>query len=361
MRRVGLITALVVVGSLALASVAWGDTITPMCTTAQGTQPCANGWYTTPVLQLTWTWSAGGTPSNCNEAAYASDSTSTVSCTVSWGQTGSTAYYTVRVETSNPTATAVPSRPPDSGGWYNQPLTLTFQGSSFSGIASCTSTPYTGPDTGSATVTGSCVDNAGKTVTATSAPFAYDAAPPSLAVSANAGDQSVALVWSSSGDPAPIVAARVTRQPDTTGGPAYAGDATGFEDTSVRDGVQYAYTVSVEDAAGNVASQTITATPGPRLLAPIANAALTAPPMLSWTPVKGASYYNVQLYRDGKVLSTWPAHARLQLRRSWKFDGRRFRLKPGRYRWYVWPGFGRRSAARYGHRIGAGTFVVARD
>ena len=75
----------------------------------------------------------------------------------------------------------------------------------------------------------------------------------------------------------------------------------------------------------------------------------------------GASYYNVQLYRGAKVLSTWPAHARLQLRPTWRFDHRRYRLKPGRYRWYVWPGFGRRGSARYGRLIGSGGFVVTRS
>jgi hypothetical protein len=84
--------------------------------------------------------------------------------------------------------------------------------------------------------------------------------------------------------------------------------------------------------------------------------------MLTWTTVPGATYYNVQLFRADptKLLSIWPKHAGLQLRRTWRFDGRRYRLKPGKYRWYVWPGFGRRSAGRYGHMIGSGTFVVVR-
>jgi hypothetical protein len=83
--------------------------------------------------------------------------------------------------------------------------------------------------------------------------------------------------------------------------------------------------------------------------------------MLSWTPIRGATYYNVQLYRGGgKVLSVWPAHADFQLRPTWRFDGRRYKLKPGRYRWYVWPGFGKRRADRYGRVIGAGTFVIVR-
>ncbi|MBV9002130.1 MAG: hypothetical protein JO304_23950, partial [Solirubrobacterales bacterium] len=209
-----------------------------------------------------------------------------------------------------------------------------------------------------------CVDTAGKTVTVASAPFAFDNTPPSLAVGATSGDRSVMLTWQTSGDVAPTASVVVTRS--RTGGHAaasttvYAGDAAGFQDTHVRNGVRYQYTVTAFDQAGNASSQAITVIPGPHLLAPAANAVVTAPPMLSWTPVRGATYYNVQLYRGGKVLSIWPTQADLQLRRKWRFDGRRYHLKAGQYRWYVWPGFGRRSSARYGHVIGSGTFVVVR-
>jgi hypothetical protein len=82
--------------------------------------------------------------------------------------------------------------------------------------------------------------------------------------------------------------------------------------------------------------------------------------MLTWTPVGGASYYNVQLYLRGRqIFSAWPAGADVQVGRSWRFDGRRYRLEAGRYRWYVWPGFGARTAARYGPLIGRGAFTVA--
>ena len=38
--------------------------------------------------------------------------------------------------------------------------------------------------------------------------------------------------------------------------------------------------------------------------------------------------------------------------------GRRYRLTPGRYRWYVWPGLGARSAKRYGSVLGSSSFVI---
>jgi hypothetical protein len=90
-------------------------------------------------------------------------------------------------------------------------------------------------------------------------------------------------------------------------------------------------------------------------------AVVRVPPLLRWTPVRGASYYNFQLYRGGKkILSVWPRKASLQLKSSWRFHGRRYRLSPGRYRWYVWPGFGPLAARRYGPAIGRHTLVIRR-
>jgi hypothetical protein len=94
-------------------------------------------------------------------------------------------------------------------------------------------------------------------------------------------------------------------------------------------------------------------------LSPVSGAQVVVPPLLTWTPVRHADYYNVRLYRGRhKVLSIWPRHPRLQLRLAWRFEGHRHRLTPGRYRWYVWPGFGQRSAGRYGKAIGSGMFVM---
>jgi hypothetical protein len=68
--------------------------------------------------------------------------------------------------------------------------------------------------------------------------------------------------------------------------------------------------------------------------------------------VKRATYYNVQLFRGKKkILSVWPKSTYLQLRLRWTFRGRQMRLTAGSYRWYVWPGFGKRSARRYGRLV----------
>jgi hypothetical protein len=130
-------------------------------------------------------------------------------------------------------------------------------------------------------------------------------------------------------------------------------------DRRVANGTRYEYHVTLTDQAGNAARRTLGVVPGPRLRAPAAKQQLTAPPLLRWTPVRGARYYNVQLKRDGKkILSRWPGAAQLQLPSTWRFKGRRHRLKPGSYRWVVWPGKGPRSKGRYGPRIGARSFVI---
>ena len=99
----------------------------------------------------------------------------------------------------------------------------------------------------------------------------------------------------------------------------------------------------------------------PRLLSPTAGARLDSPPRLRWTPVDRATYYNVQLWRGGrKILSAWPARTRFQVGTRWSFRGQSYRLTAGRYRWYVWPGFGPRSNARYGTLIGKRTFVIVK-
>jgi hypothetical protein len=65
--------------------------------------------------------------------------------------------------------------------------------------------------------------------------------------------------------------------------------------------------------------------------------------------VGGASYYNVQLYRGGRLIRTaWPTRARLRLRH----------LRPGRYRWYVWPGYGSRAERGFGRLVGHSSFVA---
>ena len=95
------------------------------------------------------------------------------------------------------------------------------------------------------------------------------------------------------------------------------------------------------------------------LLSPKAGARVTRAPLLVWRRVAGARYYNVQVFRGGrKVFSAWPTRTRLQLRAQWKYLGRQMRLTPGRYRWFVWPGYA--NPRRYGALLGQSSFVMGR-
>ena len=103
---------------------------------------------------------------------------------------------------------------------------------------------------------------------------------------------------------------------------------------------------------------TADASPTAPLVSPPAGARISAPPTLAWKPVPKATYYNVQVMHNGKVLSTWPVEARLRMPDAWQFSGRDFRLERGVYRWYVWPGFGTRAEKDYGQLLGSSFFIV---
>jgi hypothetical protein len=221
-------------------------------------------------------------------------------------------------------------------------------------------------------VTGNCGDHAGNTATG-SLDVKYDDQPPTLqALPSEVGNNRAVIHWTASPD---TVLTEVTRSPGIGGSPAsvvYSGTGSTFSDPGVVNGQTYTYSINARDAAANVASVTVTVTPPAPDAAPASDAVApvtpeTAPavaphdagvrkplalPRLKWRRVKSATYYNVQLFRGKKkILSRWPRSTHLQLQPRWTFGGRLMRLTPGRYHWYVWPGFGKRSDRRYGRLL----------
>lgn len=97
------------------------------------------------------------------------------------------------------------------------------------------------------------------------------------------------------------------------------------------------------------------------------------PPNPGGTPPE-ARFYNVQLYRvinrSGgraqksvilrKILSAFPTRPRYDVPPTWVFENAQHRLKPGVYRWFVWPGLASRTDDSYGELLVAATFVVQR-
>ncbi len=82
-------------------------------------------------------------------------------------------------------------------------------------------------------------------------------------------------------------------------------------------------------------------------------------PVLTWRPVSGASFYAVRLFRgDVRILDLWPSTTHVRVPASWVYGGADFKLRPGRYRWYVYPGIGNPSRLRLGKLAEAGALVV---
>jgi hypothetical protein len=141
----------------------------------------------------------------------------------------------------------------------------------------------------------------------------------------------------------------------------FRGTASSFVDKRITAGVEYVYTLRAVDQAGNEsAEETVVGLPKVLTLRNLPYVPRAAPkPILRWDSVKGARYYNVQLFRGAKrVLAAWPGTHQLGVPAAWKWDGRSYRLRPGHYHWYVWAGFGPRAFARY-RTVGSAEFIVA--
>jgi hypothetical protein len=207
-------------------------------------------------------------------------------------------------------------------------------------------------------VSGGCVDAAGNQAS-TTATFQYDSTPPALgAVAVAVSSRSATVSWKQPADAAGVAITRSPGRGKQKASVVYRGHAASFRDTNLTPGVTYRYDVAVSDAAGNTRTVDAKAAVA-ALYLPAAGARARPGTVLAWGKVANASYYNVQIFRGThKVLSAWPKGPTLRLRRTWTYAGKSFRLAPGRYRWYVWPGRGPLKSAKYGALLGGNTFVV---
>jgi len=318
----------------------------------------SNGWYRGSShgdnVVVHWSVSLDATSTNCLAAVTVPGPTSGTTQTC-WALNadGRTTAVTrkIAIDATPPTGlTASFSRAPDYNGWYNHPVSIHWAGTdATSGVASCSSVTYQGPASGAATVNGGCTDKAGNS-SSQSVQLAYDSTPPVLGSvterSTGAGD---ILQWSSSSASDHVVVRRAVRgkKPGRT---VFAGAGSGFTDGKIRPGVQYRYEVQSFDQAGNASATVVVAgLPKVLILRKTKYVLQAAPnPILRWARVRGADYYNVQLYRGSKrIYAAWPTMRQVGIPTTWKWSGHRYHLAPGQYRWYVWAGFGPRSSAHY--------------
>jgi hypothetical protein len=346
--RIGVV--LVVSASLALPSGAAAQrSISHSCDTPTSSDSCQR-WYTGASVSLQWTWSPLGTLiSGCQNATFTAEAVVERSCTVEWPDTSITQKIWIGIDRTPPQLVGVtPGRPANPNGWFNRPVQLTFQGTdATSGVASCSSMTYGGPDGLGVPIAGSCSDVAGNVGSGT-LPINYDAtAPRQPSVGVLPGNKQVSLEWSAPPDAlAQVVRSRKGAKPVVV----FTGASEHLTDHRLHNGRRYRYIVTLIDQAGNRSADAASAVPTTSpLLLPAHGARVHSAPTLVWKPVRGARYYNAQLLRRGhKILTRWPRGPHLQLHK----------LIPARYCWYVWPGFGKRSERRYGKLLGKSCFTV---
>ena len=190
---VGVCASLLVALTICATAASAASPPTAMCTIGGVTQPCVSpGWYTGPV---TLTWSPNGSNftgglrsphvqrGHCRIGGADLQPIERVpvpgSPTTS-GMVSGTVTSWVDVEVSAPAAVATPSRPPDANGWYNHRCRSgSVAARSQRSARAPRLRPPGGPATSSTTLTGSCIDNAGKTAVG-SFNIAYDATPPTV-------------------------------------------------------------------------------------------------------------------------------------------------------------------------------------
>jgi hypothetical protein len=257
-----------------------------------------SGWFTSGV-SVKWTASGETSTTGCDTQYLTADTPgTTIACTASAPGDSVTHTVTVQIDQTPPTAvTATPARPPDVSSFYTAPLPISWSATdATSGIASCTTLTYAGPDGPAVAPTGTCRDRAGNVSAPLPFAFTYNTAAPPIA---------------------PVVA---------------------------------------PPAAPTATQATAVGTPVP------AAKPRAKRPLLTWRALPNAKYYNLQLFRNGhKILSAWPTVTHYTLKSSWRYHGHTYRLSAGRYRWYVWPGYGSRAAHRYGRVLAKGAVTVPKS
>ena len=122
----------------------------------------------------------------------------------------------------------------------------------------------------------------------------------------------------------------------------YQGKSEAFLDRKLRTGTRYWYEVAVCRSGGERGVEddrrSVRAV---GIYAPAEGAMVTRPPLVEWSPVRKARFYNLQLWRGNvKLLTTWVAHAETRVQERWTSRVSGVRSTDGQYRLYVWPAYG---------------------
>ena len=195
-------------------------------------------------------------------------------------------------------------------------------------------------------------------------PAAADTTPPKAptAVKGVVSSSLVTLSWKNpKADLAKVVVVwNATRAPrsasDGTSVYKGTGSKVAVKLSKLPAGKKVHFAVFALDRAGNAsrAASAMVSVPASTPLSVAPGGKLSGSPALSWKPVKGATYYNVQVFAGSgttkRVAIAWPVGTSYVLPAA-------DLVKGTSYTWYVWPGIGAKAAAKYGTLIGKQTFT----
>lgn len=244
-------------GTTTLSTTVKRDTTPPAVAAVPARAPNAAGWYNAP-LSIEWVGTdATSGVNSCSSTTYSGPDAASVSrvggCVDNAGIASAEVAFAFKYDATVPVLVAHgPDRAPDSNGWYNHAFTTTWTGTdALSGIESCTSTTYSGPDTASGSLPGSCTDNAGNTSPTTAFSFKYDGTAPSITLTSPPSPAADYLRGQT-------VYADYACTDAGSGAASCAGTVTDGSPIATGDFGSHTFTVAASDAAGNQAQVTHT-------------------------------------------------------------------------------------------------------
>ena len=163
------------------------DAAAPAATSAQaGRGTDVNGWYNHPVaVAFSGTDQLSGVD-RCTAATYTGPDSGTASmpgtCTDRAGNVSPALGFALKYDATKPVVSGgQPARATDSSGWYNRAVDVAFSGTDqTAGVETCTSATYAGPDSGAASLAGTCRDRAGNVSDPLGYGLKYDASAPQV-------------------------------------------------------------------------------------------------------------------------------------------------------------------------------------
>jgi predicted outer membrane repeat protein len=177
-------------------------TVTASAKNADGTTYTAGTWTSqTVTVSFSCSDDLSGLSGSCPASVTIStpgitDTVSSGAVKDNVGNSASASFGPIKIGSPLSVVANLERSPVDNNGWYNAPLKVTFSATGGAGSVSCdTPKTYSGPDSATASVTGSCSDQAGQTVSA-STTFKYDATKPTISASAKKADGSAYIAGS---------------------------------------------------------------------------------------------------------------------------------------------------------------------